>query len=61
MVRPTVVHFAGGIPEGIPVAGQEVNEAMVQQVVRFGFDATQAATALERAGGDLNAALDCLL
>eukprot|EP01047_Picozoa_sp_COSAG01_P135312 COSAG01_NODE_65553_length_273_cov_0.574713_2_plen_48_part_01 len=36
-----------------------VNEAMVQ-LVSFGFDATQAATALERVGGDLNAALDLL-
>jgi hypothetical protein len=47
---------------GAQMAAEEpgVNEAMVQQLVSFGFDATQAATALERVGGDLNAALDLL-
>ena len=53
------------ITEPAGVDGQDagavvVNEALVQQLVSFGFDATQAATALERVGGDLNAALDVL-
>eukprot|EP01043_Picozoa_sp_COSAG02_P017315 COSAG02_NODE_783_length_17238_cov_173.774199_3_plen_148_part_00 len=50
-----------GADTGAQMAAEEprVNEAMVQ-LVSFGFDATQAATALERVGGDLNAALDLL-
>jgi hypothetical protein len=31
------------------------------QLVGFGFDQTQASAALDRAGGDLNAALDLLM
>ncbi len=41
-------------------AGARLEDPMVQQLARFGFDATQAAAALERVGGDLNGAIDLL-
>jgi hypothetical protein len=42
------------------VRAEPVNDALVEQLVAFGFERAGATAALQRVGGDLNAAIDVL-